>query len=198
MDSPYKGLRPYDPEDADRFFGREWESEITEANLMAARLTLFYGTSGVGKSSVLCAGVTDLLARRAARYRERRGTPGFALVFFDAWRDDPLDGLTRYYLNEITCARTFRVSALGDTEKAYQSDLESRFSHLKVMAEEWNVNGVIMLLVRYCDPFAYEMPSLKDYFDGLGIPSTYIEYDYTLGNLAPMRTRVEAFLETIA
>ena len=38
---------------------------------------------------------------------------------------------------------------------------------------------------------------LKDYFDSIGVPSTYIEYDYTLGALAPMRTRVEAFLETI-
>jgi len=29
------------------------------------------------------------------------------------------------------------------------------------------------------------------------VPATYIEYDYTEGSLAPMRTRVEAFLETI-
>jgi benzoyl-CoA reductase/2-hydroxyglutaryl-CoA dehydratase subunit BcrC/BadD/HgdB len=54
-----------------------------------------------------------------------------------------------------------------------------------------------MLLVRYCDPFAFEMPSLKDYFDSISVPSTYIEYDYTTGALAPLRTRVEAFLETI-
>ena len=39
--------------------------------------------------------------------------------------------------------------------------------------------------------------ALKDYLDSLDIPSTYIEYDYTEGALAPMRTRIEAFLETI-
>jgi benzoyl-CoA reductase/2-hydroxyglutaryl-CoA dehydratase subunit BcrC/BadD/HgdB len=111
---------------------------------------------------------------------------------------DPLEGLANYYLSEITCARTFRQATLGETRKDYVSDLQSRFGYLKGIIKEWNINGVVMLLVRYCDPFAFEMPSLKDYLDSLGIQSTYIEYNYTIGALAPLRTRVEAFLETIS
>ncbi len=111
---------------------------------------------------------------------------------------DPLEGLGDYYLNEITCARTFRQATLGETKKDYARDLQSRFGYLKGTIKDWNINGVIMLLVRYCDPFAFEMPSLKDYLNSLGIPNTYIEYDYTVGALAPMRTRVEAFIETIS
>jgi len=111
---------------------------------------------------------------------------------------DPLEGLANYYLNEITCARTFRQATLGETRKDYARDLQSRFGYLKGITKEWKINGAIMLLVRYCDPFAFEMPSLKDYFNSLDIPSTYIEYDYTTGALAPLRTRVEAFLETIS
>jgi benzoyl-CoA reductase subunit C len=111
---------------------------------------------------------------------------------------DPLEGLADYYLNEITCARTFRQAALGETRKDYTRDLQSRFGYLKGIIKDWKINGAIMLLVRYCDPFAFEMPSLKDYFDSIGVPSTYIEYDYTVGALAPMRTRVEAFIETIS
>ncbi len=110
---------------------------------------------------------------------------------------DPLEGLADYYLNEITCARTFRQAAPGETRKDYIRDLQSRFGYLKGIVKDWKINGAIMLLVRYCDPFAFEMPSLKDYLDSIGVPSTYIEYDYTVGALAPMRTRVEAFLETI-
>jgi benzoyl-CoA reductase subunit C len=110
---------------------------------------------------------------------------------------DPLEGLADYYLNEITCARTFRQATLGETRKDYGRDLQSRFGYLKGIIKEWKINGVIMLLVRYCDPFAFEMPSLKDYLDGLRVPNTYIEYDYTTGALAPLRTRVEAFTETI-
>jgi len=110
---------------------------------------------------------------------------------------DPLQGLADYYLNEITCARMFRQTAPGETRKDYVRDLQSRFGYLKGIIRDWKINGAIMLLVRYCDPFAFEMPSLKDYFDSIGVSSTYIEYDYTTGALAPMRTRVEAFLETI-
>jgi len=111
--------------------------------------------------------------------------------------NDLFEGLASYYLKEITCARTFRQASLGETKKDYARDLQSRFGHLQKMIKEWRINGVMMLLVRYCDPFAFEMPSLKDYLDSLGIPSTYIEYDYTAGSIAPLRTRVEAFVETL-
>jgi benzoyl-CoA reductase/2-hydroxyglutaryl-CoA dehydratase subunit BcrC/BadD/HgdB len=108
-----------------------------------------------------------------------------------------MDNLAHYYLEEITCARTFRQAKIGESHKDYAKDLQSRFGYLKSMTRDWKVNGAILLLVRYCDPFAFEMPGMKDYLDGIGIPSTYIEYDHTMGSLAPLRTRVEAFLETI-
>ncbi|MGB8707081.1 MAG: 2-hydroxyacyl-CoA dehydratase family protein [Dehalococcoidia bacterium] len=111
---------------------------------------------------------------------------------------DPLDGLADYYMKEITCARTFRQAKLGEIKKEYVKDLQSRFGYLKGIVKEWKINGSVLLLVRYCDPFAFEMPSLKDYFDSISIPSTYIEYDYNIGGLAQLRTRVEAFLETIS
>jgi benzoyl-CoA reductase subunit C len=111
---------------------------------------------------------------------------------------DPLEGLADYYLNEITCARTFRQAALGEIRKDYARDLQSRFGYLKGTIRDWKINGVVLLLVRYCDPFAFEMPSLKDYLNSIGVPNTYIEYDYTIGALAPMRTRAEAFIETIS
>jgi bcr-type benzoyl-CoA reductase subunit C len=112
--------------------------------------------------------------------------------------DDPIEGISHYYMEEITCARTFKEASIGSTKKDYKKDLESRYSYLKSLIDKWKVNGVIMLLVRYCDPFAYEMPSLKDYLNSLKIQNTYIEYDYSKGSLAPLRTRVEAFLEQIS
>ena len=48
--SPYRGIMPYGEEDAPFFFGREPERELIIANLMASRLTLLYGTSGVGQN----------------------------------------------------------------------------------------------------------------------------------------------------
>src|SRR5262245_24780241 len=55
--SPYKGLMPFSEKDAPFFFGRESERKIISANLRTRRLTVLFGPSGVGKSSVINAGV---------------------------------------------------------------------------------------------------------------------------------------------
>ena len=62
--SPYKGLIPYAEGDAPFFFGREKETRLIIANMFASPLTLLYGPSGVGKSSVLRAGVAHQLHQR--------------------------------------------------------------------------------------------------------------------------------------
>ena len=63
MRTPYKGLSPFDDSDIDAllFFGRAGETEVVVANALAARLTVLYGPSGVGKSSLLRAGVVHQL-----------------------------------------------------------------------------------------------------------------------------------------
>src|SRR5262249_26348086 len=89
--SPYKGLTPFEDSDLDVrfFFGRDRERELIEANLMASRLTVLYGETGVGKSSVLRAGVAHHLRSLAEQNLSARGEPGVAVVVFDAWRGDP-------------------------------------------------------------------------------------------------------------
>jgi hypothetical protein len=91
--APYIGLMPYAEKDAPLFFGRGAEREIITANLIASRLTLLYGASGVGKSSVLHAGVAHHLRQLAQQHLAEHGTPEFVVVVFSAWRDDPLVGL---------------------------------------------------------------------------------------------------------
>ncbi len=105
---------------------------------------------------------------------------------------DPLDGIVHRYLADIKCPRTFR-----ETTESYQKDLEARFSYLRDYAEEWKVNGVILQSMKYCDTHGYEVPALKDYLDGIGLPNLYLEHEYTMVALAPLRTRVQAFLEMI-
>ncbi len=71
---------PYEEEDARFFFGRETECRVIAANLRAAQLTLLYGESGVGKSSILRAGVVPVL----------KEDPDFTVVVCRSWRDDPI------------------------------------------------------------------------------------------------------------
>jgi hypothetical protein len=92
--SPYKGLIPYSEEDAPFFFGRDNERDLILTNLMASRLTVLYGASGVGKSSVLYAGVSRTLVNQAAAARASGENPELLVVTFSSWRDDPVTALT--------------------------------------------------------------------------------------------------------
>jgi len=53
---PYVGIRPFRAEDGNRFFGRSTESRDLAERWRANRLTVLYGASGVGKTSLLLAG----------------------------------------------------------------------------------------------------------------------------------------------
>jgi WD40 repeat protein len=81
---PYKGLASFDDSELDArlFFGRDAERETLVANLRASRLTVLYGASGVGKSSLLRAGVAQLL----------RGQ-GTTVVVHSTWIERPVDAL---------------------------------------------------------------------------------------------------------
>ncbi len=59
--SPYKYLDYYRPADVDLFFGRETESQIITRLATSQPLLIVYGTSGVGKTSLLLAGVWPYL-----------------------------------------------------------------------------------------------------------------------------------------
>ncbi len=81
-ESPYKGLTAFEDSELDAlfFFGREREREIVVANLIASRLTVLYGPSGVGKWSLL----------RAAVARSLRDLPEEPLVVvFSSWSENP-------------------------------------------------------------------------------------------------------------
>ncbi|MGH3722222.1 MAG: tetratricopeptide repeat protein [Pseudonocardiaceae bacterium] len=58
---PYVGVRPFRAQDGDRFFGRSTEARDLAALWRANRLTVLCGASGVGKTSLLLAGVIPLL-----------------------------------------------------------------------------------------------------------------------------------------
>jgi benzoyl-CoA reductase/2-hydroxyglutaryl-CoA dehydratase subunit BcrC/BadD/HgdB len=120
-------------------------------------------------------------------------------AFFDdvAETPDPFDGLAHHYLEAIRCPRTFRAADHRATTKNYGTDIESRFSYLAGYVRDWKVDGVVAQSVRYCDTHGYEVVAVRDYLDGLGLPSLYLEHDYTRGALAPLRTRVQGFLEIL-
>jgi WD40 repeat protein len=83
--SPYKGLAAFEDSAVDAlfFFGRDRDSQVIAANLMASRLTVLFGPTGVGKTSVLRAGVAYKLRQEA----------GVDVRIHSSWIGDPGDAL---------------------------------------------------------------------------------------------------------
>lgn len=107
--------------------------------------------------------------------------------------EDPLKSLAQRYLDKIVCPRTFR-----DTGKTREEDLENRFNYLRKFVNNWNIDGVCMNIIRNCDPHGYEIPELRHYLEEMvGLPVLVIEQDYSTASLAPLRTRFQAFAESL-
>jgi Novel STAND NTPase 1 len=137
--SPYRGLRPYTEAEAAFFFGRETEGEIVSANLLGARLTLLYGPSGVGKSSILLAGVVSRLRERSRENLADDDAAGFAVVVVRSWADpDPL--------TTIAAAARAEVAAL--LERNDLPDPPSGATLADVLAH-WSVHVQGKLLVLF-------------------------------------------------
>jgi WD40 repeat protein len=90
---PYQGLIPYTEDDAAYFFGRDTARDIVLDNLLAYRMSVLYGPSGVGKSSLLRAGVVRKV-RDEARLRIEQGeAEEHRAIAFSSWSGDPVAGL---------------------------------------------------------------------------------------------------------
>ncbi|MGD0273223.1 MAG: PQQ-binding-like beta-propeller repeat protein [Gaiellaceae bacterium] len=110
---PYRGLRPFGDSDLDAllFFGRERERAVLVANLLVARLTVLYGPSGVGKSSLVRAGVVHELRAQI----DRDGRSG-RVVVYERWAGDPRAGLAAAI--EEACGPLGPVAGLADVAAA--------------------------------------------------------------------------------
>lgn len=115
--TPYKGLAPYYKEDAPFFFGREKETDIIISNLLASRLTILYGPSGVGKSSVLRAGVAYQIHQASIQNLNDKDNPEYIAVVFNSWRDNPIPLLKQQILNELTPLNIYeKISSFSNSD----------------------------------------------------------------------------------
>jgi tetratricopeptide (TPR) repeat protein len=78
VECPYVGLRPFTKHHRKYFHGRAKDIQLISYNLIGTHLTILYGASGVGKSSVLQAGVLPEVA-------DRQGT---ASAYWRWWQAD--------------------------------------------------------------------------------------------------------------
>jgi hypothetical protein len=115
--SGFVGLRPYELSDAPVFAGRDYEASEIAALILAHREVLLYGSSGVGKSSLVNAGVLPRLNRLGFEFvhRIRFGQPEL---------QQPNSEGNRYWNATIDAIS----SGVPDPPCAHSTDIERSFS----------------------------------------------------------------------
>ena len=108
--------------------------------------------------------------------------------------DDPLGALAERYLFKIRCPRTFwPVPPPG----GYRSDIENRLGYILDYVREFNVEGAILATPRFCVIHGHDFPDLRDYLKEAGLSVLSLDYDYSTTSIAPLKTRIQAFIETL-
>ena len=99
----------------------------------------------------------------------------------------PLDAVTRHYLSTSMCPRFMP-----------QSDMRGRKKYLADIVKEYRADGLIVASNKFCEYWSYErtMDALilpRDF----GIPTCSIEKEYVNSASGQLRTRFQAFIESV-
>lgn len=95
----------------------------------------------------------------------------------------PMEALARCYLNHAPCARMRPTSF--------------RVDHLKELIRDYQVDGIILEVIKFCDLYGEDYPLLKEGLKELDIPILALDREYNLASVGQMKTRIQAFLETL-
>lgn len=107
---------------------------------------------------------------------------------------DPIEALAQRYLGKINCPKTYREN----TAATFEDDIAKRFGDIGAYAKEFKVDGAILYVYKYCDPFGFEVPARKAFYESINVPVLHLEDLYSEGTIGQVRTRVQAFLEIIS
>lgn len=101
--------------------------------------------------------------------------------------EDALTQVCRIYMERGQCPRYMNTDKM----------LERR-SYVDELAKEYKADGIIYEQMKFCDPWAYEkMIGTVVLRDDYNYPVLGVDRPYTLGKSGQMRTRVQAFVESI-
>ncbi|MBN2516416.1 MAG: 2-hydroxyacyl-CoA dehydratase [Deltaproteobacteria bacterium] len=94
---------------------------------------------------------------------------------------DPIVSIAKRYIERQICpAKHVSLTARGD--------------HLVAMANEHDIQGFIFLLLKFCEPHAFDYPYMKEYLEKENIPSMLLEIEDQLPAEGQLLTRFETFM----
>lgn len=97
------------------------------------------------------------------------------------------DVVCRHYLHHNQCVRFM------DGAK-----IDQRHQELRRLAQDYHADGVIYESMKFCEFWSYEKVLASHVLQQeMGIPCCTIEKEYTLGSVGQLRTRFQAFVESL-
>lgn len=101
--------------------------------------------------------------------------------------EDALTQICRQYMYRGQCPRYMN-----------QAKIQERRKYVADLAKEYHADGVIYEQIKFCDPWAYErMVGTVVLRDDYKYPVLAVDRPYSIGSSGQMRTRVQAFVESI-
>ena len=101
--------------------------------------------------------------------------------------EDALTQICRQYMYRGQCPRFMN-----------QAKIQERRRYVAELAKEYRADGIIYEQVKFCDPWAYEkMVGSHVLREDYGYPVLAVDRPYAIGVSGQMRTRVQAFVESI-
>jgi benzoyl-CoA reductase subunit C len=97
---------------------------------------------------------------------------------------DPITAIADRYYDRIICP-------------AKHSSVTARGENLLKSVAEHKVEGVIFLMLKFCDPHAFDYPYLKGFLDGGKVPSMLLEIEGQLPPEGQLLTRFETFVQML-
>ncbi len=116
--------------------------------------------------------------------------------------DDMCTGY-RYFATKVDESNNNPIDAISDRiikrpicAAKHNPDFD-RGSFLKGLSKDANADGVVFLLLKFCDPHSFDYPYLVESLKEIEIPSILIEAEMDNPALGQVQTRIEAFVEMI-
>ena len=72
-----------------------------------------------------------------------------------------------------------------------------RINHLRELVKEYKVDGVLEIDLQACTPYCIESREIRATMQDMGIPYMALETDYSQSDTGQIKTRLEAFLESV-
>ena len=97
------------------------------------------------------------------------------------------DAIVRHYLHWNQCARFMEGAKI-----------DQRHAEVKRLVDEFHADGVIYENMKFCEFWSYEKVLASHILtEEMGVPCCTIEKEYALGSIGQLRTRFQAFVESL-